>query len=287
LDFAGTSVFNTELFLCTVAGKLKKMEIKKKVIMEIITILVYLVVFFLVIQLFDRKPKKPTIPGEVPDTYTGELVSRYFIWTKPGISKTYKLNTIVQVRTEAYEAARDELLSSSPSKTTIYSDSGYFNVAQSEILHEEFGAHNFELMQVSSYLSHLCNAEVLSDYEFASIILSFTQEKCFAYTSDKESTGHSEYLRFPLETIFDTTGDCDCKAILASALFKTLGFRVAFAIMPSHAALAITLPDDDLPFSNFVMKGKRWFYCETTGDEWNPGQLPDGIDPKLIELMEI
>lgn len=255
--------------------------------MEIITILVYLVVFILVIQAFDRKPKKPLIPGEVPDTYTGELVNRYFSWIKSGISKTMNLNTVVQVRTDAYETAKTELLSSNPSKTTMHSDSEYLYVARSEILHEDFGACNYELTQVSSYLSRLCNNELLSDYEFAGLILSFTQEQCFPYQTDKDSTGHSEYLRFPLETMYETTGDCDCKAILASALFKTLGFRVAFAIMPRHAALAITLPDDDLPFSNFVMNGKRWFYCETTGDEWAPGQMPDGIDPKLVELMEI
>jgi hypothetical protein len=57
--------------------------------------------------------------------------------------------------------------------------------------------------------------------------------------------------------------------------------------MPGHAAISITLPNDDLPFANFVMDGKRWFYCETTGDFWNPGILPDGINPNSVKLKEV
>ncbi len=255
--------------------------------MELAAILIYISTCVLVVELFDRKPKKPSLPEQVPFTYTGELVSRHFSWIKHGISKTINLNAVVQVRTDAYESARSELLTSSPSKTSMYSDSEYFDVARSEILHKDFGAGNYELTQLSSYLSGICNSEMLSDYEFAGIVLSFTQQQCIPYQLDKDSTGYREYVRFPLETIYDTAGDCDCKSVLACALFKTLGFRVAFALMPEHAALAITLPNDDLPFANFMLNGKRWFYCETTGDNWHPGQIPDGIDPGLVELREI
>ena len=255
--------------------------------MELIAILVYIVICVLVVNVFDHKPSKPSNPEHVPIPNTGELVSKHFSWIKPGLSKIMNLNTVVQVRTDAYEYARNELLNSTPSKTCIRSDAEFFDISKSEVLHEDFGAGNYELTQIASYLARICNSEILSEYEFAGIILSFTQEQSIPYSFDKESTGHKEYVRFPLETIYDTTGDCDCKAVLACALFKTLGFRVALASMPGHAALAITLPDDDLPFSNFVLKGKRWFYCESTGDEWNPGQMPDGIDPEMVKLLEI
>jgi len=262
-------------------------EFKKKIMIEIGSILTLVIAFILVISILDYHPAKTTgpEPGPVPDP--GNTTSRSFIWDKPGISKSYHLNTTIQVRPEAYDLAQKELFDTTPSKIRMYSDSEYFDIARTEILHSEYGNFNYELTQVANYLNGVANSELLSDIEFAEIILSFTQEQCIPYSYDKDSTGYDEYMRFPLETIYDITGDCDCKAILACALFKTLGYRVAFALMPGHAAMLITLPQDDLPFANFVWQGKRWFYCETTGDYWSPGQIPESVDADSIDWQGI
>jgi len=255
--------------------------------MEPVSIAILLIVYLVIVWLFENSPGKPLNPEPLPLPEPGEVTIRNFSWEKPGISKSYKLRTGVEVRIDAYQMARKELFETTPSKMFMKSDDEYFDVGLQEVLHPDFGAFNFEIMQIAKYLSDMANTELLSDYEFAGLILSFTQEQCIRYQFDKDSTGYNEYMRLPLETIFDTVGDCDCKAILACALFKTLGYRVALALMPGHAALAITLAHDDLPFANFVMDGKRWFYCETTGDYWNPGVLPDGINPYLVILKEI
>jgi hypothetical protein len=261
------------------------MEIIKKVIMEIGTVLTLMIVCFLVVSLLDYS--KASEPEPAPEPETGETSNRYFCWDKTSISKSYRLNTTVVIRNDAFLLARKEYLDSLPSKVFMRSSKEYFDIAYKEIMHAEYGAFNYEISQVAKYLTDFANSELLSDIEFAGLILSFTHEQCIAYQYDEESTGYDEYMRLPLETLYDTVGDCDCKAILASALFKTLGFRVAFALMPGHAALAITLPKEELPFSNFVWKGEKWYYCESTGNYWNPGIMPDEIDPSEVELMEI
>src|SRR5690606_27041196 len=95
--------------------------------------------------------------------------------------------------------------------------------------------------QIINYLVEYAQTEFLSNYEIANISLSFVHEQCIRYQYDHESKNTLEYFRFPIETIYDTVGDCDCKAILASAIFKALGYDVAFALMTGHAALAISL----------------------------------------------
>lgn len=255
--------------------------------MEIGSILFWILACVLVVKIFDRRPASPVTPELSPRPEPDNTDTRTFSWERPGISQSYHLQTTVKFRPDVYNQAKQELMDTSPSKVHLYSEQEYFDVAEKEILHDDYGAFNYELTQVADYLNEFANRELLSEYEFAGIILGFTQEQCIPYQYDDDSTGYPEYLRFPLETIADTTGDCDCKAILACALFKTLGYRVAFALMPGHAAMLVTLQNDDLPFANFTWNGKRWFYCETTGDYWSPGQLPDGIDASSVNWQEI
>lgn len=255
--------------------------------MEFFAIIIYLAVFVAIIFYLDRKPQKPSFPEEVPSLDPNVLTERSFNWVKQGISQSFALNTTVKVRNRAIAEARESLINTDPSKIFMTSEDECFEIAESQIRHFEWGASGFEINQLAIYLKSVANAYILSDLEYAQVILSVTHEQCIPYKFDLDSTGHEEYFRYPIETIFDQEGDCDCKAILSCSLFKTLGFRVAIALMPGHAALAITLQNDDLPFSNFVWKGKKWFYCESTGDQWNPGILPDGINPSIVKLFEI
>lgn len=255
--------------------------------MEWLVILGYILAVASFVLIFDFRRKRTTRPEAVPAEPEGEVVERFFSWNWKGHSGNIPLNTTVRVRKEQYISARGELLKDKPSKILFYSDSEYFDVASIEAMHSDFGSPGYEISQVAVYLQNVADQGLLSDFELAGIILGFTQEQCIKYDYDKDTTGYNEYLRFPIETIHDKTGDCDCKAVLACSLYKRLGFRVAFAVMPGHAAVAITLPGDYMPFANFVMGGQRWYYCETTGEHWHPGQLPDGIDPDMVKLVEI
>ena len=91
--------------------------------------------------------------------------------------------------------------------------------------------------------------EVLSAYgqgmdrtEFARLILSFVQN--IPYVTDEESTGHREYWKYPLETLWDGGGDCEDSAILCDTLLMMAGYDVAFILFQDHAMSAVSVDVD-------------------------------------------
>jgi hypothetical protein len=105
-------------------------------------------------------------------------------------------------------------------------------------------------MAASERIAALCRqiggiaaTEGLTRFELASNVLELVQRE-IEYAYDEESTDsfpggpHSEYGRFPIETIFDRHGDCECTSILCASLLACLGFRTALL----H--VSITDPDD-------------------------------------------
>ena len=65
-----------------------------------------------------------------------------------------------------------------------------------------------------------------------------------------------------------------------------MGFDVAFLLMPGHAAIAVSA-EGIKAASNVIVNGKRWYYCETTGQYWKAGQMPNGINWREIKLYEL
>lgn len=254
--------------------------------MGLLLLLILIAVVGSVTAHFERRPKpRPSQPPKVPPQPSEENVDRDFAWTVEGTGQTHHLNCTIQVRTAEYEQAQAALLNGKPNKTWMRSDQECFDVAQKEITSEEFGSEGEEVQQVIAYLTDTADENYLSNFELSRIVLSFAQEQCIKYIRDKDSKG-SEYFRFPIETVYDQEGDCDCKAILACACFRALGYDVALALMPGHAALAISL-SDNMPSANFSYHGKLWYFCEATGSGWAPGAVPGSIDPSEVQLFEI
>lgn len=251
--------------------------------------LIILFIFFIkgISWLFDNSKLPKPKPEETTPEETNDTVRRTFNWFVNDNIKSHSLHCEVDIDRSVVEKAKAELLNDSPPSKVIFTgDEDYFELSKSEILDNRFGICCREIEQITNYLKSYADEHYFSNYQFAILILSFVHEQNIKYSYDEDSTGYLEYLRFPLETIYDTTGDCDCKAILACTLFKKLGYRVAFALMPGHAALAIST--DSAPFySNFEIYGTKWFYCESTGDEWKPGQIPSDFLSYQIKLREI
>ncbi len=250
---------------------------------NIFIILFYTGVIYLLIAIFEKS--KLIKPGEKISPGDGNII-RSFSWQSNGLTKNYLLRCEVLLNEDTYQQAAASLVNDDPGKTKMFSAKDNFSVAKEEISHNEFGSGSNAVGQVVNYLKEYANSEFLSTYELTNIILSFVHEQCIKYEYDKNSTGYDEYFRYPVETIYDQVGDCDCKSILGCSIFKAFKVQVAFVIMPGHAAVAITFDEPPL-FANITMNGKPWFYCESTGDNWRPGQLPEGIDINSVELQEI
>lgn len=152
---------------------------------------------------------------------------------------------------------------------------------------------NTHLKRINHYISKVAYEANISELETMQFILDFVQEPNIKYITDEESpeTGGVEYARFPVETLFDKRGDCDCKAVLAAALYRNAGYKVAYITSHDHAAVAVACPKewfggyhmDKLYGAEkqafFDKDGTLYYFCETTSDSFRVGDYSENISP--------
>ena len=96
------------------------------------------------------------------------------------------------------------------------------------------------------------------------------------YTSDIETTGYSDYPRYPVETLADFGGDCEDTAILLAALLDRMGQDVVLIAYPDHHSIGI-LGDQDTYGTYWEYNGGEYFYLETSIGGWKIGEIPDHL----------
>jgi hypothetical protein len=107
-----------------------------------------------------------------------------------------------------------------------------------------------------------------------SFILAFVQS--LPYTSDNVTEGYNEYPRFPIETLVDDGGDCEDTSILFASLTLILGYGTIYLNPPNHYAVGIL--GNNLDGSFFTYNNKTYYYCETTGNNFKIGHIPDDFN---------
>ena len=122
-----------------------------------------------------------------------------------------------------------------------------------------------------------------NSYEQANFVLAFVQS--ITYNSDLNTTGFEEYPRFPIETLVDQTGDCDCKAILYATLILSLDDGAVFINPTDH--LAVGVLGDGLHGTYWPYNNQTYYYAETTGVGFTIGQLPDEFQGKTAYIYGI
>lgn len=133
-------------------------------------------------------------------------------------------------------------------------------------------------------LQTIADARSYSTFREVSNALAFVQS--IEYSLDEDTTGHDDYWRYPVETIFDETGDCEDTTILAGAVLRRLGHRVAVFLLPEHAALGVEVPPGT-PGEFLEIDGRRMYYCETTGEGWKVGELPSSYRGVKVKTFTV
>lgn len=131
-----------------------------------------------------------------------------------------------------------------------------------------------------------------SRFKLAEVILAFVQ-RVIAYEHDAHGTGHDEYGRFPLQTLVDGKGDCECTALLCCALLSYLDYHTALVLVrttdgTAHAA-SLLQPPSTLPAfydESHLLKaeGQGWLYGETSLDDGTLPWLPS--QPASVESID-
>ena len=148
-----------------------------------------------------------------------------------------------------------------------------------------------EVKEVATHIRDTTLRENLCDYLEIINAISFVQE-AIKYVSDEESTGLEDYWKYPIETLYDKGGDCECKSILAVSILKILGKDVIFIFISwpgsSHMAVGISGADNFPEGFNFIpYRGRKYFYCEVTAKGWLPGQIPPEFNFEKVEIIPI
>ena len=127
------------------------------------------------------------------------------------------------------------------------------------------------MSSVSDKLLTLSTGEGYTGVQEVNFVASFVQSMPYAY--DNVTTGYQDYARYPLETLADGTGDCECKAILTAELLDHLGYKVAMISLPDHVGVGVYLPNGSGTY--WIHNGVKYLYLETTEKGWLVGDIPD------------
>jgi|GEM_PF-3591706 len=158
-----------------------------------------------------------------------------------------------------------------------------------QYLVREMGPRQTPVLHVATYIASRMQQESWSRVDTVQAVLSLAQEPATRYELDEnceEIKNAKEYCRSAGETLYDGRGDCDCKTALAATVLRLLGFPVLGLVSADagHAALAVGgFHDQEEAQAEqeaeekvywFEHNGKRYLYCETTGQRWRVGEAP-------------
>ncbi len=109
-----------------------------------------------------------------------------------------------------------------------------------------------------------------TDIQNINYIASFVQT--IEYKTDSEENNSYEYPRYPVETLFDSQGDCEDKAILTVSMLYSMGYEIALLRLPNHMAVGVKLSEGEIPQYEYYIDD--YYFLETTTKGKSCGFIP-------------
>ncbi|MBS3136955.1 hypothetical protein J4232_00855 [Candidatus Woesearchaeota archaeon] len=128
-------------------------------------------------------------------------------------------------------------------------------------------------------------------------IMKFVHQQLYDQTATEEED-NKDYIKYPIETLVERSGDCEDLAILAAALMKAKGIDVALLNFYSppgeksgHMAVGVV---GKFNGTYFPFDGRKYYYTEATGTnwldnqaKWKVGTFPDSDKYKTAHVYVI
>lgn len=199
-----------------------------------------------------------TIPESAP---SDENCDREYLWNYNGSNFTL-------------------ILSLSKDKYEHYQNLGHSNINMAKYATDKY---NRELAgEVADKILENCDG--FTGLEKVMTVASFVQS--LPYKSDNVTTRYNEYVRYPIETLVDNCGDCEDTAILAAAMLREMGYDVVLLEMSGHVAVGISGCDGFFG-SYWTYNGEKYYYLETTAEDYNVGAVPNPHKDKIVFPMNV
>jgi len=196
-----------------------------------------------------------------------QYYNKQFAWDYSGKHWTWNLS-IPQALYDAYKAVP-------VSTRTRNGPEGYGFLTTTE---------DYYIKILAQKLNETTNGLNYNSYDQVSFVLAFVQS--LPYTSDNVTEGYNEYPRFPIETLVDGGGDCEDTAILFATLTLILGYGTVYINPPDHYAVGV-LGNDNIQGTYWTYNDRKYYYCETTGNGFKIGQLPDEFHGQTASIYPI
>jgi hypothetical protein len=200
-------------------------------------------------------------------------------WQEYGWNETFCTDYVMPVA----EASDAETFRNS---LNVNEEAGAFEVWQ-DIYHELYANARMHLQQVQDSLVAASLGKNLDRHSFARLVVAYVQDIPYQYVlSDGcESTAGlcNPYVKFgiysPVEFMYHLKGDCDTRTVLLYTLLKNFGYDplIINSLEYRHSMLALDIPSAG---DDFLYKGRRYAYWETTNVGWLPGMLPPEMNNK-------
>lgn len=182
----------------------------------------------------------------------GDLIERHFEWRHAG--QTWRLDVVGDTALLDHYAARDRLSYSHDYKAYALDSAGEAWTADL--------AHELDALYAAGGIPE--------GTPRLQAILAFVQHLPYAF--DIDTTGHSEWARYPMETVFAEANDCEDTAVLYANLVRALGHDAILINPPRHMAVGVAVEDGQ--GVHVAHGGQRYYYAETTGIDWRIGSVP-------------
>ncbi|HSQ49255.1 MAG TPA: hypothetical protein VLL96_06205 [Candidatus Deferrimicrobiaceae bacterium] len=196
----------------------------------------------------------------------GEYYNKTFTWTYNGNQWNWNLS-IPKALYDAYNAVPD-------STRTRNGPAGYGFLTTTQ---------DYYMRVLAQKLNETTTSLKYNTYDQVSFILAFVQS--LPYTADNVTTGFDEYPRFPIETLVDDGGDCEDTSILFATLTLILGYGTVYINPPNHYAVGVL--GNNLHGTYWTYQNNTYYYCETTGNNFKIGQLPDEFQGQQATIYSI
>jgi len=209
-------------------------------------------------SLADGLRESPHYPEIIPaHTLPEEHVTRDF-WFR---FKRENYTISVPVNSSVYYAAKNA--DKSVRETIVWNETDYQIRYYSAFINDPAQDELYE--DLLKELRHIKTTERLNEGEYLELLVTFVQQ--IAYDGDAQI-----FPRFPVEVIYDTTGDCDEKSMLLLGLMETEGYDVALLLFPpsgngaGHAAAGVRVSAGTTPsFPVYISEDHRTYvFIETT-----------------------
>ena len=246
---------------------------------------------------FEERVELPLLEDDVDDANMSDLQeTRLYNWDLDSVlgnklhgsfTLEFNRNVVINLREQ------------NPFRT--YGEDGYGyeqNIRRIFNIINQDDAYTDNVRAIARYMKESCAQAKLPELDLVQFALDFAQAPNITYCIDENSESINwakEYMRFPDEVLYDKEGDCDCKSSLTAALFHELGYNVIVMLSQKlgHAAIGIECKDEWLDKINAEdqekvireYNGKRYLYCETTGDGYKIGHIKENDSIQDFETI--